>query len=90
MEKLSFKEFWRELSEVERADFAKRCDSTPLYLRNVAAGERTPGFPLCLAIERESGGVVTRQTLRTDAGTVWPELADGPTNLPVSEVVCAE
>ena len=75
MDTTSFKKFWARMSDEERAEFASKCDSTVLYLRNIAAGDRQPGFPLCMAIERESGGVVTRQSLRSDVGSVWPELA---------------
>jgi DNA-binding transcriptional regulator YdaS (Cro superfamily) len=47
--------------------------------------DRKPGPEYCVAIERETGGKVTRKDLRPDDWqAIWPELADkrSPTNHP--------
>jgi len=38
----------------------------------------------CLAIERATGGLVTRLDLRADARQIWPDLADEPTTREIS------
>ena len=52
-----------------RPDLAKLVGVNPVYLRHIALGYRTAGPELALAIERETGGMVTVAELR-------PELAD--------------
>ena len=52
-----------------RGDLASAVGVNPVYLRHVALGYRTAGPELALAIERETGGLVTVAELR-------PELAD--------------
>ncbi|WP_175786368.1 transcriptional regulator [Burkholderia cenocepacia] len=75
MEKL--KSFLAVATKAEREDFASRCGTTPAFLRNVIYGTRRPGEKLCVAIERESGCVVTRRDLRPDDWQdIWPELVD--------------
>ncbi|MCW3583960.1 transcriptional regulator [Burkholderia cenocepacia] len=75
MEKL--KSFLAAASKVERESFASRCGTTPAFLRNVIYGTRRAGEKLCVAIERESGGAITRRDLRPDDWQdIWPELAD--------------
>jgi len=50
----------------ERDAFAQRCGTTVGYLRKaVSAGQRL-GESLCMHIERESGGAITCEDLRTD------------------------
>ncbi|WP_258179958.1 helix-turn-helix domain-containing protein [Burkholderia multivorans] len=48
----------------DRDHFAARCGTTAAFLRNVIYGQRKAGEKLCVATERESGGVVTRRDLR--------------------------
>jgi DNA-binding transcriptional regulator YdaS (Cro superfamily) len=57
--------------------FAKRIGVTRVYLSQIKAGQngRQPSPALCVAIERESGGAVTRADLRpTDYWLIWPDL----------------
>ena len=61
------------------ADFAGKISITPVYLSQLAAGQdgREPSPQLCLLIDRESGGKVTRKDLRpTDYASIWPDLAE--------------
>lgn len=59
----------------ERKAFAERCGTSYAFLRNVMYGQRKPGEKLCVAIERLSGGIVTRKHLRPmDWQEIWPEL----------------
>ncbi|WGS46828.1 helix-turn-helix domain-containing protein [Burkholderia sp. JSH-S8] len=70
------KKFLMAMPVTERQAFAARCGTSYAFLRNVVYGQRTPGEKLCVAIWRESGGVVTRQVLRpSDWQDIWPELA---------------
>ncbi len=70
-----FKKFLMAMPIPDREDFAKRCGTSYAFLRNIAYGTRIPGEKLCVAIWRESGGVVNRQMLRPDDWQdIWPEL----------------
>nr|WP_236844377.1 YdaS family helix-turn-helix protein [Bordetella sp. 02P26C-1] len=60
----------------ERQDFARRCGTTWPFLRNISYGQRVPGEKLCVAIDRESHGAVSRRDLRADWADIWPELAE--------------
>lgn len=72
MDKL--KQFLKAKPVSEREDFATRCGTTWPFLRNVMYGQRVPGEKLCVAIEREASGAVTRRDLRDDWREIWPEL----------------
>lgn len=73
MDKL--KQFLSPMTSAEREAFAARCNTTLAFLRNVMYGQRLAGSKLCVAIERESRHVVTRQDLRpNDWRDIWPEL----------------
>lgn len=75
MEKL--KTFLFSLPMNERVAFADRCKTSWPFLRNVAYGYKTPGEKLCVAIERATGGAVTRRDLRPDDWReIWPELVE--------------
>jgi DNA-binding transcriptional regulator YdaS (Cro superfamily) len=70
-----FKSFLSSMSLQRRDDFARQCGTTYAFLRNVMYGQRIAGEKLCVRIERESGGAVTRQDLRPcDWREIWPEL----------------
>lgn len=74
MDKL--KSFFAGIPRADRELFAERCGTSAAYLRNVIYGQRKAGDKLCVAIERESGGHVTRRDLRPDDWhLIWPELA---------------
>lgn len=75
MDKL--KSFFAGIPRTDRDLFAERCGTTVAFLRNVIYGQRRAGEKLCVAIERESGGRVTRRDLRPDDWhLIWPELAE--------------
>ena len=60
----------------EREVLANRCGTTRGHLQNVAYGYRTCAPELCLALERETRGAVTRQELRPDDfWKIWPDLS---------------
>lgn len=70
------KNFLKPMPMAERRTFARRCGTTYAFLRNIMYGQRLPGEKLCVALERESGGAVTRQSMRRDDWhLIWPELA---------------
>lgn len=69
------KTFLLALKVPERVAFAERCQTTWPFLRNVAYGYREPGEKLCVRIEQESAGAITRRMLRADWADIWPELA---------------
>lgn len=73
MDKL--RSFLAGMSRPERERFAARCGTTAAFLRNVAYGQRSANVKLCVALERESRGYVSRQDLRpNDWHLIWPEL----------------
>lgn len=73
MDKL--KTYLKTMSVEQREAFAARCGTTWPFLRNVSYGQRQAGEKLCVAIERESAGAVTRIDLRpADYWEIWPEL----------------
>lgn len=50
----------------DQEQFARRCGTTIGYMRLVAYGNRTCREKLAINIDRESGGIVSLQTLRPD------------------------
>lgn len=71
----TFKLFFKALSDEDKLDFATRCGSSVGYF--VVSISRRQNFKagLCVLIERESGGAVSRKNLRpADWHLVWPEL----------------
>ncbi|MDE1714912.1 YdaS family helix-turn-helix protein (plasmid) [Chromobacterium amazonense] len=58
----------------EQDAFAKRCGTTIGYLRKALSHGQQIGPAICVRIERESSGAVTRQELRDDWRMIWPEL----------------
>lgn len=75
MEKL--KCFLLGLPVESREDFALRCGTSWPFMRNIAYGYRRAGEKLCVSIEQESKGAVTRKDLRPDDwGDIWPELKE--------------
>lgn len=65
------------LSKEARLAFATACGTSEGYLRKAASCGQVLGTALCVAIERQSGGFVTRQDLRPyDWRDNWPELAE--------------
>lgn len=74
MERTSLLNFLRSLeSDNAREQFAARCRNTSVaYLFQVAYGNRTPKADLCIAIERESDGLVACEEL--DPSADWSYL----------------
>lgn len=65
------------LSPDEREAFAAACGTTIGYLRKVASTNQNLGAITCVAVEKASGGEVTRKDLRPDDwAQIWPELFD--------------
>jgi DNA-binding transcriptional regulator YdaS (Cro superfamily) len=53
-------------SRGEAIRLAKAVGVTPVYLRNIAYGERQPSKELAVAIEKESGGAVTVEEMHPE------------------------
>lgn len=71
------KRFLSSLTVAQREEFAERCRTSWPFLRNISYGYRVAGEKLCVRIERESFGAVTRRDLRPDDWhEIWPELAE--------------
>ena len=68
-------EYIKILSTSERNNFAKRCGTSFAHLRNIAYRYKRAGELLCINIERESGGLVKCETLRSDVD--WGYLRTG-------------
>lgn len=69
--------FLNSLPKQGRLDFAKACGTSEGYIRKAISAKQVFSAALCVAIERESHGAVTRQDLRPiDWAANWPELAE--------------
>lgn len=69
--------FLNSLSPDEQVGFAQRCGTSVGYLRKAISADQNLGVQICVSVERESGGAVTRKVLRpTDWMANWPELAE--------------
>jgi len=66
--------YLESLTPDARRDFARRCQTSLEYLRQVAAGIRTPKVQLAVAISRESGGMVPVQAVMP--GVDWDYLRE--------------
>lgn len=70
------REYINTLPPVDRAQFEERVGTTIGYLRKAASIDSMLSPALCVAIERASGGMLTRRDLRpADWIAIWPELA---------------
>ncbi len=64
---MDFRTYWLTMPVAARNDFARRCGTSPGFLRNLVYDTRkTCGEKLAIAIERESAGAVRCETLRPD------------------------
>lgn len=72
MEKLKI--FLNSLTLVEQRNFAEKCGTTLAYLRKAISKKSVLGTEICVAIERESKGEVTRKHLVPHWQRRWPEL----------------
>jgi DNA-binding transcriptional regulator YdaS (Cro superfamily) len=75
MTRMDLKTYLAPLSPEQREAFASRCSTSKGHLQNVMYGVRPCATDLAVAIERESGYLVTRPELRPgDWRNHWPEL----------------
>lgn len=65
MKKQTFSKYWKSLTADEKRQFAVKCESTPGYLRHFV-DDRIPGPLMAIKIEKASGGVVSKESLRPD------------------------
>ncbi len=75
---MELKDFTSKLPHGGVGAFALKVGISTIYLSQLAARQnnREPSPELCVVIERESGGAVTRKDLRPDDWhLIWPELA---------------
>ncbi|KLF53525.1 antirepressor protein Cro [Klebsiella aerogenes] len=71
----ALRQYLNSLSLVEQRDFAISCGTTIGYLRKALSRNHELGAALCVSIEKESGGKVTRKHLHPgDWVSIWPEL----------------
>lgn len=63
------------LPKADRLAFCRACKTSEGYLRKAISAGQSLRVPLCVAIERESKGSVTRKDLHPDDWAEnWPEL----------------
>ncbi len=63
------------LSLAEQHNFAAKCGTSLGYLRKAISLDQDLGAALCVLIEKESNGAVSRQNLHPkDWAQIWPEL----------------
>ena len=75
------------LSSVKQRPFAESLGVTQGLISQWARGKALPPPKRCVAIERLTGGVVTRQELRPDDWAEhWPELATDDAPMPSTAV----
>jgi DNA-binding transcriptional regulator YdaS (Cro superfamily) len=63
---MTLDEYLKTLTLEQRGTFAKKCGTSLSYLKHVASGIRTPKAALTVNIERETGGLVSCETLCPD------------------------
>lgn len=75
---MNLRDYIKNLSPQERPDFAFRCKTSLGYLRKAISAQQTFHPKLCVRIERESGGLVTRRDdlHPDDWAEIWPELVE--------------
>lgn len=67
----------RSLDPASRETFGIACGSSYGYLRKAISANQLLGAAICVSIERESFGQVTRKDLRPDDwAAIWPELVE--------------
>lgn len=73
---MDLKTYFFDLTPDARDAFSARCETSTGHLQNIAYGYRLASTELAVAIERESGGKVTRIEMFPDTyWKKWPELA---------------
>jgi DNA-binding transcriptional regulator YdaS (Cro superfamily) len=61
-----------EVKSISQSDFAKSIEVSPGMLNQWLSGHRPIAPAKCIAIERATDGLVTRQDLRADWEDIWP------------------
>lgn len=71
------KTYFFALTNEERETFAAKCGTTRGHMQNCAYGYRVPATEVAVAIEKHSGGKVTRRSMFPKTYlALWPELAE--------------
>lgn len=63
---MQLKDYLTRMTIKQRMTFAERCGTTGNHLRNISYGQKRASVPLCIALERETGGEVRCEELRPD------------------------
>lgn len=63
---MKLNEYLKKLSPIALQEFAKRCETTPAHLKQVAGNHRRAGEYLCINIDRETSGQIRCEDLRPD------------------------
>lgn len=73
---MNLRSYLDELPEGGAHKLAQRLGISRVYLLQLAARQdgRQPKPELCVRIEQETNGVVSRMELRDDAPGIWPEM----------------
>jgi len=64
------------MTRSQQDDFAARCGTSVQYLRKAISIKQKLRPSLCLKIEIESRGTVTRKLLRNDWAEIWTDLQE--------------
>ena len=75
---MNFKTYFFDLDTKERKAFAEKVGTSAGHLRNYSYGYAPLAPKVCVAIEKATQGKVTRQELRDDWASHWPELTKQP------------
>lgn len=60
---MDLKTYYTSLKKHEKADFARRCETTKGYLANAICRGKRPETAFAIRLHRESGGVVDLESL---------------------------
>ena len=75
------RKYLNSLSAEEQSAFAKRCKTSVGYLRKAISQKELIREKTCTYLELESGGQVSRKSLRPDDWqSIWPELIQDETS----------
>lgn len=82
--------FLNGLDSARQQAFAGECGTTVGYLRKACSINQRLGADLCIAIERESGGVVRCEELRPDVDWAYLRATDCEVKLGAGETALHE
>lgn len=81
---MDIKKYLNSLPMTDRQAFESATGTTINYLRKAASIGQAVNAVTCAAIERATGGAVTRREMRPDDWwLIWPELVDAEHPAPV-------